>query len=128
MPIPAEPYVWGALLGACRIHHNVKIGELVAKDPFHLDPKNDAYYTSLWNLYVVDEKWGNVAKVNDLVKEKGLKKTSWQSVIEVKGEVHRFITDDRLHSKCKWLKHWSWPCERTGMFLIEVLFHYAETV
>ncbi|KDO40231.1 hypothetical protein CISIN_1g047113mg [Citrus sinensis] len=42
-----EPYVWGALLGACRIHHNVKIGELVAKDPFHLDPKNDAYYTSL---------------------------------------------------------------------------------
>lgn len=58
-------------------------------------------------MYAVDEKWGNVAKVKDLVKEKGLKKTSGQSVIEVKGEVHRFITDDRLHSKCKWLKHWS---------------------
>lgn len=50
MPIPAEPYVWGALLGACRIHHNVKIGELVAKDPFHLDPKNDAYYKPRYEI------------------------------------------------------------------------------
>ncbi|XP_004306376.1 PREDICTED: uncharacterized protein LOC101304505 [Fragaria vesca subsp. vesca] len=38
MPNPAEPHVWGALLGACRIHNNVKLGEVVAKRLLELEP------------------------------------------------------------------------------------------
>ncbi|KAL6143239.1 hypothetical protein ACLB2K_053934 [Fragaria x ananassa] len=42
MPNPAEPHVWGALLGACRIHNNVKLGEIVAKRLFELEPDDAA--------------------------------------------------------------------------------------
>jgi hypothetical protein len=36
--------VWGALLGACRIHGNVKIGERAAQQVLELDPENAAGY------------------------------------------------------------------------------------
>ncbi|KAK7824990.1 pentatricopeptide repeat-containing protein [Quercus suber] len=34
MSNPAEPDVWGALLGACRIHNNMEMGEIAAKNLF----------------------------------------------------------------------------------------------
>ena len=34
MPNSAEPHVWGAVLGACRIHHNMEMGEIAAKNLF----------------------------------------------------------------------------------------------
>nr|XP_011468711.1 PREDICTED: pentatricopeptide repeat-containing protein At1g11290-like [Fragaria vesca subsp. vesca] len=46
MPNPAEPHVWGALLGACRIHNNVKLGEVVAKRLLELEPDDAASHAS----------------------------------------------------------------------------------
>ncbi len=43
--------VWRALLGACKIHGNVEMGECVAKRVFQLEPKNAAGYMLLSNLY-----------------------------------------------------------------------------
>lgn len=34
MSNPAEPPVWGALLGACRIHNNMDMGEIAANNLF----------------------------------------------------------------------------------------------
>ncbi|KAL5864348.1 hypothetical protein ACOSQ3_001862 [Xanthoceras sorbifolium] len=101
MPIPAGPHVWGALIGACRIHHNIKIGEVAAKNLLNLDPNHAGYYILLSNMYAQDEKWGNVAKVRALIKEKGLTNAFGQSFIEVRSEVHKFVADDRLHPKSK---------------------------
>ncbi|KAK0590312.1 hypothetical protein LWI29_025307 [Acer saccharum] len=100
MPIPAGPHVWGALLGACRIHHNIKIGEVAAKNLLNLDPNHAGYYILLSNMYAQGEKWGDVAKLRALIKEKRLKKNFGQSVIEVRSEVHKFVADDRLHQEC----------------------------
>jgi pentatricopeptide repeat protein len=36
--------VWGALLGVCRIHGNVKMGERAAQQVLELDPENAAGY------------------------------------------------------------------------------------
>ncbi|XP_044465329.1 putative pentatricopeptide repeat-containing protein At3g01580 isoform X2 [Mangifera indica] len=101
MPIPAGAHVWGALLGACRIHHNVKIGEVAAKNLFHMDPKHTGYYILLSNIYALDERWGSVAKLRAEIKEKGLKKTFGHSVVEVKNEAHKFVSDDRFHPEGK---------------------------
>ncbi|KAJ4729303.1 Pentatricopeptide repeat [Melia azedarach] len=133
MPIPAGPDVWGALLGACRIHHNVKIGELAAKNLFQLDPNHGGYYALLSNLYAVDERWGHVAKLRALVKEKGLKKAFGQSVLEVKNEVHKFVADDRLHFQSKQIRELLRQLEvtmREDVYaaFAELLFHDAETV
>jgi len=40
MPIGSNAAIWGALLGACRIHLNVDIPEIAARALFDLDPGN----------------------------------------------------------------------------------------
>lgn len=97
MPIPAGPHVWGALLGAACIHHKSELGEIAAKNLFQLDPNHAGYYILLSNIYAVEKNWDSVAKLRNVIKEKGLKKMFGQSVIEAGSEVHSFVADDRLH-------------------------------
>ena len=97
MPIPPGPHVWGALLGACRIHHNIEMGEVAAKNLFWLDPSHAGYYILLSNIYAVDGKWDNVAELRTLIKDRGLKKMLGRSMVEVRGEVHSFLAGDRFH-------------------------------
>lgn len=97
MPTPVGPHVWGSLLGACRIHHNIVMGEIVAKNLFQLDPNHVGYYLLLSHIYAVDERWNTVAEIRSQIKEKGLKKILGQSVVEIGNEVHSFVADDRFH-------------------------------
>ncbi len=50
MPCKPDAAVWIALLGACRIHGNLEMGERVAKRVLELEPKNAAGYVWLSNL------------------------------------------------------------------------------
>ncbi|EXB56941.1 hypothetical protein L484_019986 [Morus notabilis] len=97
MSFPAEPYVWGALLGACRIHHNIKLGEVAAKNLFKLDYTHAGYYILLSNIYAVDEKWESVAELRTLIKEKKLKKTIGKSMVEAGSVIYSFVSGDRFH-------------------------------
>ncbi|KAM6571244.1 hypothetical protein CsatA_015324 [Cannabis sativa] len=97
MPFQAGPHVWGALLGACRIHHNVKLGEVAARNLFMLDPNHAGYYILLSNIYAVDEKWESVAELRTLIKEKKLKKTFGESTVEAGKNIYSFVAGDRFH-------------------------------
>jgi pentatricopeptide repeat protein len=52
--MPHKPHVnaWKALLGACRIHGNVEMGERVAKQIVELEPENASGYVLLSNICV----------------------------------------------------------------------------
>ncbi|KAL6143236.1 hypothetical protein ACLB2K_053931 [Fragaria x ananassa] len=97
MPNPAEPHVWGALLGACRIHNNVKLGEVVAKRLLELEPDDAGYYVLLSNIYAMDDKWENVSNLRTSIREKGLKRIFGQSVVEAGSEIHSFAAGDIFH-------------------------------
>lgn len=99
MPMQAGPDIWGALLGACRIHQNIKMGEVAAKNLFSLDPNHAGYYILLSNIYSVDENWHSATKLRRLVKEKRLNKIVGQSMVELKNEVRSFIAGDRIHDE-----------------------------
>ncbi|XP_077247638.1 tetratricopeptide repeat (TPR)-like superfamily protein [Tasmannia lanceolata] len=99
MPIPVGPHVWGALLGGCRIHHNVEMGEIAARNLFKIDPNHTGYYVLMSNIYAVDGKWDNVAGVRSLMREKGLKRIPGRSLIEVGNEVNSFLSGDLSHPK-----------------------------
>ncbi|KAF5479681.1 hypothetical protein F2P56_000481 [Juglans regia] len=86
-----------ALLGACRIHHNIEMGEIAAKNLLQLDPSHVGYYILLSHIYAVDERWHDAAEVRTQIKEKGLKKIFGQSVVEIRNEVRSFVADDRFH-------------------------------
>jgi hypothetical protein len=55
MPCKPNAGVWRALLGACRIHGNVEMGERVAKQVLELEPENAVGYVLLPNLYTATD-------------------------------------------------------------------------
>eukprot|EP01018_Ginkgo_biloba_P025976 Gb_06693 [translate_table: standard] len=97
MPLPPDAGVWGALLGACRIHCDIELGQHVAEHLFELDPENAGHYVLLSNIYAAAGRWDNVAKVRTMMKSRGLKKTPGRSFIEVNNKVHEFVVGDRSH-------------------------------
>eukprot|EP01018_Ginkgo_biloba_P016554 Gb_35599 [translate_table: standard] len=96
MPFEPDAFMWGSVLGACRIHGNMKLAKHAAECHFELDPENAAPYVLLSNIYAANGKWDDVAKVRKMMSGKVVKKPgcSW---IEVKKSVHTFIAEDRSH-------------------------------
>eukprot|EP01018_Ginkgo_biloba_P037044 Gb_11000 [translate_table: standard] len=97
MPLEPDACVWGALLGACKIHCNIELGERAAETLFRLEPENAGNYVVLSNIYAAAGRWADVAKVRNMMKGRGLKKSPGCSWIEVKNTVHAFLVGDRWH-------------------------------
>ncbi|XP_058099284.1 pentatricopeptide repeat-containing protein At1g08070, chloroplastic-like [Magnolia sinica] len=101
MPITPHTGVWGALLGACKIHSNVELAEVAIKHLIELDLEDGGYLAIMSNIYANAGRWDDVAKVRDLMREKGIDKTRGCSSITVNGEVHEFGATDKLHPRSK---------------------------
>ncbi|XP_058108173.1 pentatricopeptide repeat-containing protein At1g18485 [Magnolia sinica] len=94
--IPEEPDagIWGALLGACRIHGEVSLGERVASKLLELEPKKAENYVLVSNMFAGSGKWDYVRTVRGRMKEMGLKKDVGCSWIDVGGKVYKFVVGD----------------------------------
>eukprot|EP01018_Ginkgo_biloba_P001598 Gb_35887 [translate_table: standard] len=91
MPMKADATVWGCLLGACRLHRNIELGECVAERLFELDPKSAAPYVLLSNIYAAAGRWDDIERVRKMMKDKNLKKPPGCSWIEVNKQVYAFL-------------------------------------
>ncbi|KAL6206168.1 hypothetical protein ACLB2K_023417 [Fragaria x ananassa] len=97
MPIQAGKDVYGALLGACRIHNNIELAEETAEKLFVLDPENAGRYILLASMYEDAGRWEDAARVRRLIREKNIKKPTGRSSIEVECIYHTFGADDESH-------------------------------
>ncbi|RXH94192.1 hypothetical protein DVH24_023876 [Malus domestica] len=80
MPMQAGPSIWGAMLSACRKHHNLEIAEIAARSLFILEPENSGNYVMLSNIYAEAGMWKEVDNLRVLLKAQGVKKNpgcSW---------------------------------------------------
>ncbi|CAK9139558.1 unnamed protein product [Ilex paraguariensis] len=91
--------VWGALFGACRIHTNIKLGEIAAKKILELEPSNSGTYMILAEMYLGSGRKEDAEKIWVQMKEKGIKKQPGCSWIEVNNSGHVFLSGDISHSK-----------------------------
>lgn len=101
MQIEPDGGVWGALLGACKIHKNVELGRLAFDHLVEIEPTNVGYYVLLSNIYLDAGKLDDVARVRAMMKRRGLKKEPGYSYVELKGKVHLFMADDHSHPLAK---------------------------
>ncbi|KAF0892184.1 hypothetical protein E2562_013536 [Oryza meyeriana var. granulata] len=101
MPMPADGAVWGALLGSCKIHKNVEMGEEAFERVINLEPTNVGYYVLMANIYTDAGQLDGVAKVRAMMRQRGLKKEPGCSYIEHMGKVHLFMADDHSHPQAK---------------------------
>ncbi|XP_010255010.2 PREDICTED: pentatricopeptide repeat-containing protein At2g22410, mitochondrial-like [Nelumbo nucifera] len=97
MPVRPDVVIWGALLGACRIHGNVEIGKQVLKQILELEPHSGGLHVLISNIYSEAQRWGDVKNVRKLMKDNGIKKDKALSVIEIDGHVHEFMVEDKSH-------------------------------
>lgn len=90
MTLEPDACAWRALLGACRIHQSVEIGEQAAQHLLELEPQNPGNCVLLSNIYATAGRWNDVAKVKNMMKDKGLKNIPGYSWIQVQSKVHFF--------------------------------------
>ncbi|XP_048321787.2 pentatricopeptide repeat-containing protein At3g22150, chloroplastic [Ziziphus jujuba] len=96
------PEIWGSLLGACRIHDQFELGKVVAEKLLGMEAGNGntGYHVLLSNMYADEGKWENVDKVRKQMREKGLRKETGRSWIEISGLVNYFVSRDQEHPQC----------------------------
>ncbi|KAG0479553.1 hypothetical protein HPP92_010411 [Vanilla planifolia] len=97
MPLKADAGIWGALLGACRVHRNAELGQLAAEQLFELDPQNSGYYVLMSNIHAITGQWGGVLKVRSMMKKRKVQKVPGYSWIENNTTNHMFVSGDKTH-------------------------------
>ncbi|KAK6289680.1 hypothetical protein POUND7_001221 [Theobroma cacao] len=99
MPFEPTAALWGSLLGACRVHSNIDIGEFVGRRLLEIEPENAGNYVILSNLFASAGRWEDVRMVRDLMMEKAVKKDPGRSWIELDQTLHSFHASDRSHPR-----------------------------
>ncbi|GAB4833484.1 hypothetical protein Ancab_031728 [Ancistrocladus abbreviatus] len=80
MPQKPDKAVWGALLGASRIHNNVEMARVAAEALMKLEPESSASYMLLYNSYADAEQWENAMEVKKMLERNNIKReraSSW---------------------------------------------------
>jgi pentatricopeptide repeat protein len=101
MPFQPNATVWGALLGASRVHKDPELARLAAEKLFILEPEKSGTHVLLANTYASAGMWDEVSNVRKLMKEGNLKKEPAMSWVEVKDNVHTFIVGDKSHLRTR---------------------------
>lgn len=79
MPMQPSATLWGALLGACRTHGNLKLAEVAVKELISLEPWNSGNYVLLSNILAEEGKWEDVENVRRWMRELSVKKAPGRS-------------------------------------------------
>ncbi|KAD0741465.1 hypothetical protein R6Q59_016121 [Mikania micrantha] len=101
MPEEPDDVVLKALLGACKKHGNLEIGERVGQRLLETDPEDGAPYVALSNIYASLAYWDKVIETRLMMKQNEVKKDPGCSWIEIDGAIHEFVVADESHIKSK---------------------------
>uniref|UniRef100_A0ACD5UVA8 Uncharacterized protein n=1 Tax=Avena sativa TaxID=4498 RepID=A0ACD5UVA8_AVESA len=88
---------WSSMLGACRLHRNVALGEIAAERLFELEPDEASHYVLLCNIYSAAGMWEKSVAVRGRMRQRGVAKEPGCSWIELDGAIHRFMAGESSH-------------------------------
>ncbi|KAF2295118.1 hypothetical protein GH714_031591 [Hevea brasiliensis] len=95
MPMKPDIVIWGALLGACRIHGNVEMGKQILKQLLESEPYSSGVYVLVSNLYSEVGRWQDMKNIRKLMNYHEIIKCRAISSVEVEGYVYEFMVDDK---------------------------------
>lgn len=99
MPMRPDVMIWGSLLSASRDAGDMETGRRAAAKIVELDPWDSGGYVTLANRYATGKEFVNAAGARMAMKEKGVRKETGSSVVEVEGGVHEFVAGGTVHSR-----------------------------
>nr|DAD31301.1 TPA_asm: hypothetical protein HUJ06_010152 [Nelumbo nucifera] len=82
MDVEPNAIIWRTLLGACRTHGNVELGERANERLLAMRRDQSGDYVLLSNIYASMGEWDGVEKVRKLMDDSGVKKEPGCSLIE----------------------------------------------
>ncbi|XP_059665987.1 pentatricopeptide repeat-containing protein At4g02750-like [Cornus florida] len=120
MPVEPDFVIWEALLAACRIHHNMKLGQRVAERLFQMGSQKSGPYVLLSNIYASRGMWDKVGEIRKLMLDRQVTKEPGISWIQIKSKLHYFLTEDKNHDQVEEIyselkKFYGWFKERGYM-------------
>ncbi|KAL3824954.1 hypothetical protein ACJIZ3_020983 [Penstemon smallii] len=74
MPIEPDKAVWGALLGACRVHNNVELARVAAEALMKLEPESSGPYVLLYNMFADAGMWSDANEIRIMMEMNNIKK------------------------------------------------------
>ncbi|CAH8386120.1 unnamed protein product [Eruca vesicaria subsp. sativa] len=100
MPFEPDEIMWSSVLNACRIHKNQSLAERAAEKLFSMEKLRDAAaYVSMSNIYATAGEWESVSLVKKAMRERGIKKVTASSWVEVNHKIHEFSSNDQRHPR-----------------------------
>ncbi|EPS73044.1 hypothetical protein M569_01710 [Genlisea aurea] len=97
--IPPTISIWGALLGACKMHGKPELGKVAAENLFRLDPMDSGNHVLLSNMLAAEGRWDEASLVREEMKDVGIKKGTGCSWISVRDAIHVFQAKDTSHPR-----------------------------
>ncbi|KAG0487841.1 hypothetical protein HPP92_006652 [Vanilla planifolia] len=91
IPKEIDASVWGALLGAAKIHSNLKMGELAVEHLVQLEPKSPSHFVILANIYASSGRWADAGKMRTMIRNMGLCKSPGCSWVDSRKTSHLTI-------------------------------------
>lgn len=82
-PLRNKTSALSALLGACRVHRNTQLGEIIGLQLLELDPQNSTTFAMVSNIYAEAGKWRDAATLRLVARERGLRKMPGYSLVEL---------------------------------------------
>ncbi|XP_020081441.1 pentatricopeptide repeat-containing protein At4g02750-like [Ananas comosus] len=98
IPSDRRTTAWETLLNACKVHGNLELGEAAARKVLQDDQLDGGgMYILLSNIYAGKGMWGDAASIRSFMRERGVKKETGCSWIEIQGEMAFFSSNDKSH-------------------------------
>ncbi|KAL0312247.1 UNVERIFIED_CONTAM: putative pentatricopeptide repeat-containing protein [Sesamum radiatum] len=82
MPFEADASVLGALLGACRVHGDVDLGNEVGRRLLEVQPDHCGRYVLLSSIYAGAEIWDHAAALRKAMAHAGIQKVPAFSIAD----------------------------------------------
>ncbi|KAL8048634.1 hypothetical protein ABFS82_07G079800 [Erythranthe guttata] len=99
MELTPNALIWENVLGTCKVHGNVELGERAAEKLFQIDPETDSNYILLSNIYASKGRWNDVSRVRKSMSSQGIKKEPGCSWLEIDAQIHVFLSQDSSHPR-----------------------------
>ncbi|CAN0879270.1 Pentatricopeptide repeat-containing protein At1g34160 [Linum grandiflorum] len=75
------------------------MAEMVTRKLVEMGSNSDGNFVLLSNIYASHERWADVGRVRQVMKNKDVKKIPGFSYIEEKGLIHKFYNGDEIYEK-----------------------------
>ncbi|KAF3783915.1 Pentatricopeptide repeat-containing protein [Nymphaea thermarum] len=104
MPMKPNSVIWGALLGACRVHMNMGLAQKVVEKVTTEQSGDDARYVLLSNLYAASAQWEDAEKMRIMMAKNQIEKVPGHSSIMASSNVeYQFLSGAHSESKTRQL-------------------------